>query len=191
MATKKTTAPSATKKAAAVPAAVAAPAAPATPAPAPAAAEAKPVVNTPVVNIVDSLLEKISTLEKELRTMRNEVKKINGAYAKSLKEAQQAAKKRRRVTNGATGGITRPVKISAGLANFLGLAADATISRIDVMKAIVDYVKKNNLSNPQNGHEIRVDDTLAKLFGMKAGETMDWFKSNPNSKLKAMGHFIA
>ena len=61
-------------------------------------------------------------------------------------------------------GLQRPLKPSSDLAAITG---SGNIARSDVVSKIWDYIKKNNLQNPQNKREILADDKLKKIFGGK------------------------
>jgi chromatin remodeling complex protein RSC6 len=39
------------------------------------------------------------------------------------------------------------------------------LTRADVVSKVWEYIKKNNLQNPENKREILADDKLAKVFG--------------------------
>lgn len=65
----------------------------------------------------------------------------------------------------ATGGFSKEYKVSPELANFLGNNND--ISRPELVKKLWDYIKLNNLQNPQDKREILSDDKLFPLFGEK------------------------
>ena len=80
------------------------------------------------------------------------------ATAKQEAGAKKAATKQ---TNAGTG-IHAPVKPSADLGAIVG--ADA-LPRSEVISKVWDYIKKNNLQNPENKREILADDSLAKVFG--------------------------
>jgi upstream activation factor subunit UAF30 len=42
------------------------------------------------------------------------------------------------------------------------------LPRPEVVSKVWDYIKKNNLQNPQNKREIMADDKLEKVFGKKS-----------------------
>jgi chromatin remodeling complex protein RSC6 len=65
-------------------------------------------------------------------------------------------------TGGARGGLARPVKPSAELAAITG---PDPLPRSQVVSKMWDYIRKNNLQNPQNKREIVADDKLRKIFG--------------------------
>jgi chromatin remodeling complex protein RSC6 len=62
----------------------------------------------------------------------------------------------------AGGGLARPVTPSADLAAIVG---SAPLPRSEVVSKMWDYIRKNNLQNPQNKREILADDKLKKIFG--------------------------
>lgn len=66
--------------------------------------------------------------------------------------------------SGGSDGLQRPLKPSAELAAITG---DAHIARSDVVSKMWEYIKKNNLQNPENKREIMADDKLRAVFGGK------------------------
>ena len=62
----------------------------------------------------------------------------------------------------ARGGLARPVTPSADLAVITGKDA---LPRSEVVSKMWEYIKKNNLQNPENKREIVADDNLRKIFG--------------------------
>lgn len=62
----------------------------------------------------------------------------------------------------AGGGLARPVQPSADLAAICG---NDPLPRSQVVSKMWDYIRKNNLQNPQNKREIVADDKLQKIFG--------------------------
>jgi chromatin remodeling complex protein RSC6 len=66
--------------------------------------------------------------------------------------------------SGAQGGLARPVKPSNELAAITG---SDSLPRSEVVSKMWEYIKKNNLQNPENKREILADDKLEKVFGTK------------------------
>ena len=62
------------------------------------------------------------------------------------------------------GGLQRPLKPSPELAAITGREP---LPRTAVVSKIWDYIRRNNLQNPENKREIIADDTLEKVFGQK------------------------
>jgi chromatin remodeling complex protein RSC6 len=58
--------------------------------------------------------------------------------------------------------LQQPLQPSPELGAVVG---SGTLSRGEVVSKVWDYIKKNNLQNPQNKREIIADDKLRKVFG--------------------------
>ena len=58
--------------------------------------------------------------------------------------------------------LQKPLKPSAELAAVVG---DGPLPRGEVVSKMWDYIKGNNLQNPENKREILADDKLKKVFG--------------------------
>ena len=65
---------------------------------------------------------------------------------------------------GGSNALARPMKPSPELAEVTG---SGDIARSDVVSKMWDYIKKNNLQNPENKREILADDKLKAIFGGK------------------------
>jgi chromatin remodeling complex protein RSC6 len=101
---------------------------------------------------------------KVLRSVLSRVRKLGNDVPRLLrKNTKSSAPKDPAKLNNS--GLMKPVKISAELARFMGVAADTLQSRVAVTNAICSYVKSKELQNPQNKREIRPDATLAGLLG--------------------------
>jgi upstream activation factor subunit UAF30 len=72
--------------------------------------------------------------------------------------AKETAAKR---TNSA---FQKPLQPSRELAAVVG---DAPLPRTEVVSRVWDYIKKQNLQDPQNRREINADDKLEAVFGKK------------------------
>ena len=72
-----------------------------------------------------------------------------------------AAKTSAKKTNSA---LSKPLQPSQELGAVVG---SSPLSRPDVVSKMWDYIKKNNLQNPQNKREIFSDEKLEPIFGVK------------------------
>ena len=61
-----------------------------------------------------------------------------------------------------TNALQKPLTPSPQLAAVVG---PGQLSRGEVVSKIWDYIKKNNLQNPENKREILADDKLQPIFG--------------------------
>ncbi len=60
--------------------------------------------------------------------------------------------------------LQQPLQPSKELAAVVG---SAPLARGEVVSKMWDYIKKNNLQNPENKREILADDKLEPIFGKK------------------------
>lgn len=73
------------------------------------------------------------------------------------------------MTKVANPALMKPLKVSEVLAAVIG---PDDLPRGQVMKKVWDYIKANNLQNPQNKRNIIADEKLLPLFGGKKEVTM-------------------
>jgi upstream activation factor subunit UAF30 len=63
---------------------------------------------------------------------------------------------------GKANALQQPLRPSAELAAVVG---PGPLPRTEVVSKIWEYIKANNLQNPENRREILADDTLGRIFG--------------------------
>ena len=99
------------------------------------------------------------------------------ATAKQNAAAKTTATKEKKAGTG----IHAPVQPSPELGEIVGTDA---LPRSEVISKVWDYIKKNELQNPENKREILADDKLAKVFG-KDRATMFEMNKYISAHLKA------
>jgi len=95
----------------------------------------------------------LETLDKELKAIRKELRKIK-AHIEDPTGEKAAARSQ-------NNGFKKPLQVSPELRAFLGLGPEDRISRADVTKKVNLYLESNKLKNGQN---ISMDDTLKSLL---------------------------
>ena len=116
---------------------------------------------------------KQSTPDKKVEAAREEpVKKANAPAAKSpaAKKTSSAEGMSAKTASAGTGtsgkkvnpALMKPLQPSRELAAVVG---SDPLPRAEVGSKVWDYIKKNNLQNPQNKREIMADDKLQAVFG--------------------------
>lgn len=101
---------------------------------------------------------------KQVREVLKNGRQVRNRVARSLKKARAESQN--------LTGFRKPVPISKSMAKFTGLSPDELCSRTDVTRYIHDYIKKNNLQNPNDRREIHVDKKLGKLLGTNENFTI-------------------
>ncbi len=69
----------------------------------------------------------------------------------------------------ANAAFSKPLNLSPELEAVIG---KGPLPRTEVVKKLWEYIKKNNLQNPQNKRNILADDKLKAIFGGKGEVTM-------------------
>ena len=82
--------------------------------------------------------------------------------SKAAKPATTGTKVSPPKAGAAPNALQKPLKPSPELAAVVGAEP---LPRGEVVSKIWEYIKKNNLQNPQNKREIVADDVLRKVFG--------------------------
>lgn len=101
----------------------------------------------------------LKTLANNLKILHKEVQKEKKELIKNAKKAKKIKKKKTSVS-----GFAKPSIISEKLADFLQVPKEELIARTDATKMVLDYVKKNNLQNPDYKKEILPDEKLRNLL---------------------------
>lgn len=101
----------------------------------------------------DSVPVTLETIDKELKAIRKELRKI-----KTFIEDPTGEKAEARSQNN---GFKKPLQVSPELKTFLGLADGERISRADVTRRVSAYLEQHGL---KNGQHISLNDTLKALL---------------------------
>jgi upstream activation factor subunit UAF30 len=122
----------------------------------------------------DGLLAKVL---QETEAMKNGGDKRN--HCKFLKQVSKdlkvlknnslkLSKKKKKQDNGLgqkpVSGFMKPVPISKEMTSFAGWGKDELKSRVDVTKSICEYIKTNNLQNPDDKRNILPDENLKRIL---------------------------
>lgn len=112
-----------------------------------------------------SILANLVQIEKLVRVTMPLIKRLQKKHERDVKNAAKVKKvKRSRDPNAPPSGFARPGPVSGELRTFLGMKQDELIARTQVAKRVSEYIKDNNLKNPDNNKEIVIDKKLATLF---------------------------
>lgn len=106
------------------------------------------------------------TKESKNRDVSIQVFKNLLKYGKKLKATSVKVMKTPRKNT--SSGFQKEKEITKEMAKFAGWKEDEFKSRNDIYKALIKYIKENDLQNPENRREIRVDQKLSKLLSYDA-----------------------
>ena len=128
--------------------------------------------------IEKSFDELYNSLETELKSLREDkTHSVGIRYLRSLARQVKnlkadcfrllSRKVRKPSARNGNSGFMKSVKITSDMAKFCNFKADQLVSRVDVTKAICNYVKEKNLQNPADRRQFTPDEKLATLLGVK------------------------
>ena len=102
-------------------------------------------------------------IEQDTKAIAQMLKRIESNF----KKCKFAEKRTRTSTNN---NLEKPVAISEAMAAFLGVDAGEKLSRNEVRRRIIAYIKTNGLQRPENKTFIVLDDKLKTIFNVPEGE---------------------
>ena len=100
----------------------------------------------------------------------SQIKGLEKNVKKQMKKYERDIKKQSKMSKKKPSGFAMPTKVSEKLSNFMGLTEGQQVARTEVTKYIINYIKTNNLQNPNNNQSIIPDVKLKSLFDNHDGE---------------------
>lgn len=127
-----------------------------------------PTVSQRIEQLIKTRQEQLEATKREIVTLRRLLRE----HQNELKEASKRGRKKKAQRDNTKprkpSGFAEPVLVSDGLYDFLsrfGIKKGSLVARTEVTKHVIEYIKKNNLQNPERRREIVPDAVLAKVFG--------------------------
>jgi len=169
----------------------------ATPAPAPVVVET-PVVDSAAATVAavdsSSLASKLSDFSSKIQqvasilsAMKTDYKVLEKSVSRELKTASKSKKAKKPPSpNRQPSGFVRPSVISEELIKFLGKESGTMMSRVEVSKAINEYITTNQLKDKVSGRQINPDAKLSTLLKIGKDEVLTYFNLQKYLKI----HFI-
>jgi len=126
------------------------------------------VVSEKFDELVKTIAGEISEIKNEKKTvgvkfLKSLNKELNSLKKLTLKVSKQKKKVVRKSNNNS--GFLKPVSVSKEIIEFTGWDSDGKYSRVDVTKFICNYIKENDLQNPEDRRQINPDKKLQSLLG--------------------------
>lgn len=115
----------------------------------------------------------MATIKEKYDAMKTRQKTLTKLFAK-LQSKSVKPQKNKGVRKPC--GFARPTPVSDEMCHFLKVIKGSEVSRTTVTRALIQYIKENNLQNPENKKQILPDSVLSKLFGDGAkNQTLTYF----------------
>ena len=106
---------------------------------------------------------------------------------KEMKVLKKVAEKSKNKGNKKPSGFANPTKVTKELCEFMNKQEGTQIARTDVTRALISYIKLNNLQNKANKKIILPDEKLQFLLGINEEQELTYF----NLQKYMNKHFIS
>ena len=123
---------------------------------------------------LNGLLDTVSVLMSQLKTVQGDIKTLQKNYTKLLKEHDKTKNKSKR-TNRKPSGFAKPSALTPEMTEFLGLDKDVEMPRNEVTKLINKYIVDNDLRDQSDKRKILPDEKLTNLLGWDGKEQVSYF----------------
>jgi len=133
---------------------------------------------TSVASMISELHDKIQLISNESKSLHVLFKKLSKEVSKIEKSNKVVGgKKKNNATKStrAPSGFAKPTNLTEELCVFLNVPTDTMLARTDVTRMINEYIKKNNLQNPEARKNILPDENLTKLLRLQPGDQLSYF----------------
>jgi chromatin remodeling complex protein RSC6 len=120
------------------------------------------------------LLSQLTALRSQITVLSSQVRTLRTRSEREIRAAQKAGRKRKN-TNRKPSGFVKPTLISTELASFLGKPKGTEMARTEVTREINQYIRENNLKDPENGRRILADNKLRKLLKLGKSDELTYF----------------
>lgn len=115
-------------------------------------------------DIIFSLTEKISQMNKDMKTIKNEMNKLLIAYNYDIKKVTKYKFKKgdkKRIT-----GFMKPKSIPSKLEEYLDLKKGTKMTRNEIVKMMYKRIQDSSLIYDKDGRVFRANNELMKLFNL-------------------------
>ena len=119
--------------------------------------------------------DSLTLFKMQLGSLQKSVKTVEKEIRKELKTAKKYIKNNSQKYKRAPSGFAKPTKVTKELCDFMNKPEGSEIARTEVTKALVSYIKENNLieQNETMKNKIIPDEKLKILLGIQEKEIND------------------
>lgn len=112
----------------------------------------------------EDVLNTLNSFKSQITMLANQVRALQKSVNKEMKVLDREAKKNRMRGNKKPSGFAVPSNISPELCSFMNKPEGSQAARTEVTRFIIQYIRDNNLQNPNNKREIQPDNALKSLL---------------------------
>ena len=121
---------------------------------------------------IDTINNSLTLFKMQISTLQQHVKSVKISIKKEFKGELKNKKKDKKKNKRAPSGFAKPTKVTKELCDFMDKPEGSEIARTEVTKALVIYIKKNNLLEQGENlkNKIVPDQKLQNLLGIEKDE---------------------
>ena len=125
-----------------------------------------------IVEQFTTINDSLTLFKMQISTLQQQVKTVEKNVKKELKNLKKDKKKEKPKTKRAPSGFAKPTKVTKELCQFMDKPEGTEIARTEVTKALVAYIKSNNLleQGEDTKKKIVPDEKLKTLLGIDNDE---------------------
>lgn len=141
-------------------------------------------------NIFDQfgiIIDNLSHFRIQVNTIQQQIRQLEKNIKKEMKGLKKAVSKSKNKGNKKPSGFANPTKVTKELCEFMNKEEGTQIARTEVTKALISYIKANNLQNKANKKIILPDEKLQFLLGINQEQELTYF----NLQKYMNKHFIS
>ena len=123
----------------------------------------------------ETLLNGLQIAKTHISGLQNNVKKLEKSIKKQMKGLKKEVIKSKNKGNRQPSGFAKPRKVTKELCEFMNTSEGTEVARTEVARALIKYIKDNNLQNNENGKIIEPDNKLKGLLGIEDNQELTYF----------------
>lgn len=136
----------------------------------------------------DTIIDSLSHFRIHVNTIQQQIRQLEKNIKKEMKELKKAAAtKNKNKKTKKPSGFANPSKVTKELCDFMNKQEGTEIARTEVTRALISYIKTNNLQNKSNKKIILPDEKLQFLLGINKEQELTYF----NLQKYMNKHFIS
>ena len=133
------------------------------------------------------IIDSLSHFRIQVNTIQQQIRQLEKNIKKEMKGLKKAAEKSKNKGNKKPSGFANPTKVTKELCEFMNKEEGTQIARTEVTRALISYIKLNNLQNKANKKIILPDEKLKFLLGINQEQELTYF----NLQKYMNKHFIS
>ena len=140
-----------------------------------------------IFNQFEVIIDSLSHFRIQVNTIQQQIRQLEKNIKKEMKGLKKTAEKSKNKGNKKPSGFANPSKVTKELCEFMNKEEGTQIARTEVTRALISYIKANNLQNKSNKKIILPDEKLKFLLGINEEQELTYF----NLQKYMNKHFIS